>query len=287
MKKSIFYTNISSRLGLRFAPMGSNSLNIGVENGGQAILEAIQLTDPSRKVPDLCVNFQAPEFIDGELYLSNVFELYADATSMVIKKWHNGSSLITLGGDHSISYISLSAILESYGEQNVAVVMFDSHADLHLPETSPTGNFHGMWLRTFFDDFSQLTVTNRKLKPNQLQFVGNLLIEDEEKRFIKEAGILVHGTTDISKTIIAEMLTWAAQFPHLHISFDVDVFSQSLVSATGIPNPNGFYEEEIFPILRELKMHPSISLDIVEFNPQKNGADKTLRLIKKVCNTIF
>ncbi len=83
------------------------------------------------------------------------------------------------------------------------------------------------------------------------------------------------------------MLTWAAQFPHLHISFDVDVFSQPLVSATGMPNPNGFHEEEIFPMLSELKKHPSISLDIVEYSPQKDSSGQTLQLIKKVYNTFF
>ncbi len=287
MKTNIFYTNIASRLGLRFAPLGSNSLNIGVENGGQAILDTIHLNYSSSIKPPLDLSFKSPEFIEGDLYLSEVLKLYTNAAAQITHEWPAKSSLISLGGDHSISYISLSAVLETYGEPNVGVIMFDSHADLHLPETSPSGNFHGMWLRTFFDDFSQLTLTNRKLKPNQLRFVGNLLIEDEEKRFINKEGILVHGSTDISKTIILEMLTWAAQFPHLHISFDVDVFSQSLVSATGMPNPNGFHEEEIFPMLSELKKHPSISLDIVEYNPQKDSSGQTLQLIKKVYNTFF
>src|SRR5690606_96667 len=54
--------------------------------------------------------------------------------------------------------------------------------------------------------------------------IGNLLLEDEEKRFLGEEGIIVRTSSDISEETILEMLSWATLFPHLHISFDIDVF---------------------------------------------------------------
>jgi len=287
MNRNVFLSIINSRLGLRFAPIGHSIPNIGVEEGGEKILKSIQLVGLNEDIPNFDITFKTPELLKSDSYLEDVLNLYSETTVLLLEKWSGGKTLVTLGGDHSISYISLAAVLEVYGEKNVGLVMFDSHADLHLPETSPSGNFHGMWLRPFFNGFSQYKLKNKKLKPNQLQFVGNLLLEDEEKRFLRDEDIIVHPSSEISESVISELVGWSKQFPHLHISFDIDVFTESLVSATGTPNPNGFIEKEIFPLLKELKKHPSISLDIVEFNPRKNGAEESLKLIEKIYETIL
>lgn len=287
MNSPLFLANIASRLGLRFAPNGHSMPNLGVERGGAKIISSIATFQQMNTSADFEAEFAAPELIEGKSYLGDLLKKYTHTTAELLQQWDREKMLVTLGGDHSIAFISLSAVLEAYGEQNVAVLMFDSHADLHLPETSPSGNFHGMWLRPFFNGFSQYALNSKIITPQQLQFVGNLVIEEEEKIFLNEAGVRVHPSSETSESIISELLEWSSSFAHLHISFDIDVFAEAVVSATGTPNPDGFAVDEVIPILNALQNHPSISLDIVEFNPEKEGAMETLQIIEKVCESIL
>ena len=277
---------MSSRLGLRFPPNGSTQLNSGVEKGGEVIVQEFQLRQNSLNTVRE-YTFELPEKLHEEIYLAEVFGYYHATTKKIQSEWSHDSTLVSIGGDHSISYSSLAAVLERFGTNSVGLVMIDSHADLHLPSTSPSGNFHGMWLRPFLSEFDQYSVQKSKILPAQVQYIGNLELESEESDFISRNDIPVTPSAHITTEKIAQILSWATQYPHLHISFDIDVFDQSIIAATGTPNPHGFQSHEVFQILQQLKKHPSISLDIVEYNPHKDEGQKSLRVIEKVWQTFF
>jgi arginase family enzyme len=75
------------------------------------------------------------------------------------------------------------------------------------------------------------------IKPDQLRFVGNLLLEKEEERFINNNRIKVYSSQEATENNAFELLKWAQNRKHLHISFDVDVFNDKIMSATGTRNP--------------------------------------------------
>lgn len=275
MQNKTLFTVLSSRLGLKHAPFGHSELNLGVEKGGQFLLENLLENSDNidfKNIQKLIIDFPEPEIFSESEYLKETIKLCQSAKQEILSNWQDGQKLITLGGDHSVAYASLSAVLEKFGAENVGVVMFDSHGDLHLPDTSPSGNFHGMWLRAFFDDFEGCELQNAKILPSQLRFVGNLVLEKEEKDFISSNEISVYSESELTDIRIKELNAWANSWQHLHISFDVDVFSEKLMPATGTPNPNGFGQDKIFELLAVLKNHKSVSLDLVEFNPGKDAA---------------
>jgi len=279
MKHPQFYLLLGSRLGLKNYPIGSNEHNIGVENGSNVIFtQLIKSKNEFRK------DFIKPEKIT-ENFLKRLFEEYNKVINEVKKIWPQNTSLITLGGDHSISYISLNAVLERYGKDNTGVIFFDSHADLHLSETSPSGNFHGMWMRTFFDQFEQTKLESQKLTGDQVLYIGNLQTESEENRFISEKNII---NIDQNKLDKADSIinNFTKKFKHIHITFDIDVFNRSIVSATGTPNPNGLEEKIVLELFEQLLINESISIDIVEYNPSKDTDQKTLHVIKKIVERI-
>jgi len=75
---------------------------------------------------------------------------------------------------------------------------------------------------------------------------------------------------------------------HLHVSFDIDVFANNLVSATGTPNSwGGLSRAQIWPILEELNKSNNLSIDLVEVNPQKTGAKETIALAQEVLSTLL
>ena len=275
---------LPSRLGLRFAPMGDTTPNIGVEDGAHAVARALS-ADSLEKVLQFHqfeMAFPAPEQVEKEAYLAHVFEVYTAATAQLLEQWEDGTRLVSLGGDHSVSYISFSAVLERFGSDTTGIIMFDSHADLHSPASSHTGNFHGMWLRTFFDGFEAFSLPNKTITHPQLCFVGNLLLEQEELEYLEKNRCTVYNSQQATQNTAEAVAQWAAQYEHLHISFDIDVFSQSISPATGTPNKNGFTLQQVQVFLRALRSHPSFSLDIVEFNPKKKGAEQSLELIGEV-----
>lgn len=283
-KISNLFVILESRLGLRFAPIGHTIPNLGVENGGEAIWQMLNKNNQQEKL--IKNTFSNPEKISNDKYLPTVFELYQKASLSIVKEWRS-ERLISLGGDHSISQISLTTVLNHFPENEVGVIMFDSHADLHLPTTSPTGNFHGMWLRSFFDQFSENKIQNKKIKSQQLRYVGNLLTEAEEERFIEANKVTVYSADKINTENSKQLEQWSKKYQHLHISFDIDVFKEELCPATGTPNPSGLSKEQVLTMLLPLFNHSSISLDIVEFNPEKDGADKTLKLIEEIFEPII
>ncbi|MDQ3007986.1 MAG: arginase family protein [bacterium] len=274
-------------MGLRFAPIGSAVPNLGVEHGATNIVEKLPRYFTGKQ--SLVLQFPEPESLSADRYLTQVFEQYLAAKYQLLAAWPLSTSLVALGGDHSTAFISLAAVMERYSAANVAVIMFDSHADLHQAATSPTGNFHGMWLRSLCDSFPLLNDQgySRRLDPTQLRFVGNLLTEAAEVEFIAQHEIQIYDSSRISLPAANQLVEWAATFPHLHVSFDVDVFDQTLVSATGTPNPNGLTMNEVMMMLQPLAAHGSISLDIVEHNPHKPEAVQTLPLIERILQTLL
>lgn len=279
MKQNNFYLLLGSRLGLKNYPIGSNEHNIGVEDGAQTIFN--QLIKDKKYYQKI---FTKPEEIKQNFF-DLLFSEYDQAIDEVKKRWPERARLVTLGGDHSISYISINSVLDRYGNENTGVIFFDSHADLHLQETSPTGNFHGMWMRTFFDQFTQSSIPCKKLRGEQLFYIGNLQTESEEDQFISQHQIINISQKNLNDSVQI-LSNFVRKFDHLHITFDIDVFKSKLVKATGTPNPNGLEENDVFRLFDLLLKSKSLSIDIVEYNLNLDADGKTLKMIKKIIDRL-
>lgn len=285
-----FFT-IQSRLGLQNPPIGSSELNIGVEHGGNAILSP-DFTFEFDQLNISRVLLPLPDDIDhNEDFLARVTEEYQNVANFINRNLKENQIQVSLGGDHSIAFPSIMAVLQREQPNNVGVIMFDSHADLHLLSTSPSGNIHGMWLRMLGADFDHpfvQEIVKNKLNYNQLMYVGNLLIEEEEERFIKEKHIATFSSSEIkSKNIEQQLTSFIQSFPHIHLSFDIDIFKQDLAPATGTSNPNGWLKEEVFPLLETFQQAKSLSIDLVEVNPQKDGSAQTVELARDVLRVLL
>ncbi|MEI6316421.1 MAG: arginase family protein [bacterium] len=279
----------SSRLGMKFIPHGGVELNLGVETGPDAVLDAnfLQKIEQTNSVDLFDYTFSDPDHIDAKTYYPIIAEESAafanELEHMLEHKKYSG--VITIGGDHGVGYATFLGLLRYHKNKKVGIISFDSHADLHLQKTSPSGNFHGMWLRPFFekfDDESIASVVNVKIDPHNFLYVGNLIIEEEEVRFIKEKNIATIDSKMIEADItgmIKKIADLCANVDVIHVTFDVDVFKQSIVSATGTPNPDGFEVEMVTqcikPIIDSGKL---FSMDLVEVNPKKENSGPTIAI---------
>jgi arginase len=195
----------------------------------------------------------------------------------ILNELNQDRMAITLGGDHSVAIGTLTASLMH--NPDTKVVWVDAHADLNTPETSPSGNLHGMPLAFFFDllkpgPTKDLFNWVPSLKPENLVYLGLRDVDEGEKRFIKELGITAFYADDIKKLGIDNVLneTVAQLCPQgnedLHLSFDVDGLDPEFVPATGTPVPGGIDLLDGQQIVNTLMRKSNvISFDVVEVNP--------------------
>lgn len=205
-----------------------------------------------------------------------------------------GRFVLTLGGDHSIAIGTISgtakAIRERLGRE-IAVIWVDAHADINTPETSDSGNIHGMpvafltGLATEEADapFGWIKQEHR-LNLKKLVYIGLRDVDRGEKKILKENGIKAFSMHDIDKYGIGRVmemaLAWIGTDTPIHLSFDVDALDPMYAPSTGTPVRGGLTLREGDYIAECVHETGSlVALDLVEVNPSLEiaGAQETVR----------
>ncbi len=188
---------------------------------------------------------------------------------------------VTLGGEHAISSATIAAHAKVF--PNLSILHFDAHSDLR---TEYLGN-----------KYSHASVMSRVcefIDPHRLVQVGIRAQCREEAEFIRDHGIHTFYAHEIRRGTFTKVLKYWDDFvvesltDNVYISFDVDVFDPSLMPATGTPEPNGLFWNEVLQCIRKTaRKRRIVGLDVVELAPIKflHHADlTTAKLISKILN---
>jgi arginase len=182
----------------------------------------------------------------------------------------NGNLLFTMGGDHSISIGTVQATLQTY--PNARVIWVDAHGDMNTPQTSLTGNLHGMPLAALLGLF-KTPISGPILSAEKLLIVGVRDLDTAEQMFFEDLNInFISAKEILLSPILAlqKMDSWLktdADCP-IHLSFDVDALDPSVAPATGLRVPLGLSVEFAKKLVNKISMTEKIvSIDLVEFNP--------------------
>lgn len=286
-------TLISSNLGL-YPNLSSFPYNKGLLKAPYYIVEHSSLNQFQCSAFDMRIE---PGLSNEEFY-SELSEQISKCSEDILNNFCSSNQHIYLGGDHSITYLSLLASVSNYNGSNrsLGYVQIDSHADMNLWQTSPSKNFHGMFLRPFLDPNFDIpcleSLITQKMDPSQILFIGNLDLDPEEEAFFtgnKIKNITKEAHYKKPSESLEVIRQFAKRFTHLHISFDIDVFHKKLVSSTSTVAKEGWDETDVFVLLDALFEHPHCSLDIVEFNAahHEQQQDHSLRLVNKVINNFI
>lgn len=287
MKKTHFY-KAYSRLGTKNMPWRAKELNIGVENGPDGILSSDFLSNFSPAPQITTYKFPSPEEISEQDYFKVIAKKTREFIKVISNSRNDDETQAVIGGDHSVALASIIAQLKKTDKEKFGLIWIDSHIDLLDSFHSATKNFIGMFARVLFYDFENNDINflcPDKISTNNVLYFGNLELNEIEEQFLKDNHITNITRKELLKnktSVFNKLNNFLLHFDHIHVSFDIDVFDQSLVQATGTPSLSGFFAEDIFPILDNICRHPHISLDLVEVNPQKSGASETITLAKKV-----
>ncbi|GIF19103.1 arginase family enzyme/very-short-patch-repair endonuclease [Actinoplanes tereljensis] len=168
--------------------------------------------------------------------------------------------VVTVGGDCGVEVAPIEAALAAHGD-GLLVVWFDAHADLNTAESSPSGAFHGMVLRTLLGDGPAELRPRRVLRPSQVVLAGVRALDPAEKEYISDSGISIVG--DLWK--LAD-LVGAPTAVYVHI--DLDVLDPEVFASVGAPEPDGVTPAELVAAVRALTdRFPLAGLGITEYEP--------------------
>lgn len=218
--------------------------------------------------------------------------LLADKVSNAVTK---GSFPLILGGDHSIAMGSLAGLAKHY--DNLGVIWYDAHADINTPETSPSGNIHGMPLAASMGfgpkSLTRISGYYPKVKPENVVIFGARDIDPGEQAMIREKNIKVFTTEDVlrrgAKAVMEETVAYLAKrCDGIHLSFDVDAIDPQEAPGVGTPVTHGLDFPSTLEAIELLFHHNVItSADFVEINPLLDKDNKTIALTLELIQVLL
>jgi arginase len=213
-------------------------------------------------------------------YLESIKRSCESVASLVHDARESGYLPLVLGGDHSIAIGTLGGLARTHGPG--AALWVDAHGDLNRPETSPTGNVHGMPLAAAFgvagDDFLDDAWPTPSLERAAL--IGVRSLDDGERELLRELEIRVYTMSDIDRgglePAASEALEYLAGSAFVHVSLDLDVVDPTIAPGVGTPVPGGLSYREAH-LVAELVADSGLldSLELVEVNPVLDRANET------------
>ncbi len=215
-------------------------------------------------------------------YLGVIQKVCDQLAAVVERAVLDGGIPVVLGGDHSIAMGTLAGLKCAY-EKAPGLVWIDAHADINNPESSTTGNVHGMPL--------WFALKNGFAERGRTVQIGLRDVDPGEKRLLRELGVKAFSMSDVDKFGIARIMEEAlaiagsAGIP-IHVSFDMDGIDPSEAPGTGTPVKGGLSYREAHLIMEMLHDGGSLgSIEMVEINPILDQRNQTAILaVDLICS---
>ena len=234
------------------------------------------------------VGVAVPEAVDlfdaRARYLPQILETSAHVADLVEQVRKEGSMPLVLGGDHSIAIGTLGGMARAGGAPG-GVLWVDAHGDLNTPNTSSSGNVHGMPLAAALGHGGALFEQAEFPLPSieRVAMIGLRDLDQPERELLRTLDGLVFTMSDLDKigveTAIRRSLEFLAGAAWVHLSFDMDAVDPEYAPGVGTPVRGGLsYREAHFAL--ELVAESSLldSLEIVEVNPILDRENETGKL---------
>ena len=278
--------------------LGCNRL--GVEQGGNAIrtygMNNIFSEDRVVDSGDiLCQSISELAASDGRMKnIDKILQSDAILADRVHSALKNDEFPLVFGGDHSLTWGSLSGVSKHFGT-DIGCIYLDAHGDFNSAESSPTGNVHGMHMhylmgygeKQYVDFYNH----GRKVNPKNVYFLGTRSLDYGEQMLAEREKLNIFSTSTVHNVgvekIFQQLAIAIAPLQHIHFSLDIDCIDPIYAPGTGVPEPDGLTVEEVeYLTMKILSTGKVVSMDLVEFNPLLDSYDRTLQVCVKLLKCI-
>ena len=219
-------------------------------------------------------------------YLSEVLKVTADTAGRVEDIIKDGRTAIVVGGDHSLTLGTVAGASAAVNG-DLGVIYFDAHGDMNTPETTPTGNIHGMHLAALMgfgaSELVNLHHEGAKIDKNNLVHIGGCDFDQAELDLVAREQLHAFSIADLLRHGLGpafDMVDGLCQrVNNIWISLDLDSIDSLYAPGAGMPNPKGLSYREITALAEYIgRRCPVVGLDIVEYNPLQDVDRKTAEL---------
>jgi len=232
-------------------------------------------------------------------YLKEIVAATKALKDQVYQSLKDGKVPLTLGGDHSLAMGSIAGVAKFYGEQKqkVGVIWLDAHGDINTPETSDSGNIHGMplahCLGVGHKDLLSIGDKIPMIDPSRAVLIGIRDLDQGERNAIREHGVRAFTMRDIDemgmRNVIQEAIKIACNgTAGFHLSFDVDCMDPRDAPGVGTAVRGGTTYREGHLAMEIL--HDSgkmLAMDITEVNPVLDTSNQTADLAAEMVLSAF
>jgi arginase len=252
---------------------------------------------------------------DGDVVIKNMEELkvgnerarylpeIARASTIIARKVERiiglGHFPLVLGGDHSIAVgtvSGLAAFAQSQGKK-LGLLWVDAHGDINTPETSPSGNIHGMPLATLLGfgagELTSIAGGDAKISPTNVALVGIRSLDSGEKKRLKETGVQVHTMSDIDRQGVHQIMKKALArvtdgTDFVHVSLDLDAVDPAVAPGVGTPVKGGLDYREAHLVMETVAdAGVMTSLEVVEVNPILDAGNASAEFAVELVQSAF
>ncbi|MCA9736484.1 MAG: arginase [Gemmatimonadota bacterium] len=273
--------------GRRGVDMGPSAIRIAglqetLESLGHTVREAGRVEVPSQEL----VGESDPD----AKYLPEITDVCERTRDLVAAVLERGQVPLVLGGDHSLSIGSVAGVAAHYRAQGqpIGLIWFDAHADMNTPDSTPSGNIHGMALSVLLGQgapaLTRMAGGAPALRAEHTSIVGARDIDATEAEIVRASGVRVFTMSEIddrgmgacAEEAIARATSGTAGF---HLSFDLDAIDPQIAPGVGTPVRGGItYREAHLMCEKAARTGGILSMDMVELNPVLDSENRSAHL---------
>ena len=280
----------------RGVDMGPSAVRVA---GLEARLEAIgHIVEDAGNVA-VALPEQKKEGAAHAKYLKEITATCTTSADLVLKTLEAGKVPLVLGGDHSVAAGTVSGVAKYFRRKNqkIGLIWIDAHTDMNTPETSPSGNVHGMPLAAIMGlgpaELGNIYEFSPKVDPENCVLVGIRDVDNFEKENIRKAGVEVFTMRDIDergmRVVMEDALAMAGRgTAGYHVSLDMDWIDPEDAPGVGTPVRGGATYREAHLAMEIIADHGRmLSFEIVEVNPVIDEHNRTADLAVELAQSAF
>lgn len=231
-----------------------------------------------------------PSGPDSAKYLNQIVSACSALADMVDRAIREGRFPLVLGGDHSVAVGTIAGVSHAarQRQEKIGVIWIDAHADMNTPETSPSGNIHGMPLACCIGkgpaELTNILGYAPKVDAANVVLIGVRDVDAIERQCVRESGVTAFTMRDIDERGLREVMDRAlaiagAGTAGIHLSLDMDVVDPDEAPGVGTPVRGGMtYREAHLAMEIVCDCNNLTSMEIVEVNPVLDEVNRTANL---------
>ncbi len=210
---------------------------------------------------------------------------------------NEGQFFIVFGGDHSCAIGTWSGVYDALDSQDeLGLIWIDAHMDSHTPETTPTGNIHGMPLASLLGygnaKLINILKAQPKLKPQNICLIGIRSYEEGEAELLKKLNVRIFFMDEVKERGMEAVMKEALSIVKKHTSYfgvtlDIDAIDPADAPGTGVVESDGIRAKDIYRAVQMLANEKRlIGFEIAEFDPHKDKNHMTEMFISNLITSM-